>query len=315
MKISMATKMTKFPDDSQNVIKYVFETDEVCYEAVLYKYPTYAKRTVLCISTQCGCPVGCVFCGTGKKFIRNLTLTEIVDQVFMTLDDAGIIDVHSEEAFYYDNGIKYLCQPERLQIMFMSMGEPFLNYSETMGAIEMLNNLFPNAELLLSTIGPKKEVEFSDFLSQCSWRTKIGLQFSIHRAYDDLRNELIPFKNKMSLMEIRNYGVEWYAKTGRKVYLNYCIDDSGMCARPADYKKLMLLFPPNAFAFTFSVVCSADETMKDAGCRNLDTIRHFEQHFIDAGYNTRIFDPAGQDTIGGGCGQLWYVQQWMKKNR
>ena len=54
--------------------------------------------------------------------------------------------------------------------------------------------------------------------------------------------------------------------------------------------------------------------MKDAGYKNLDKIREFEERFLKAGYNTRIFDPAGQDDIGGGCGQLWYVQQWMKEN-
>jgi 23S rRNA (adenine2503-C2)-methyltransferase len=51
--------------------------------------------------------------------------------------------------------------------------------------------------------------------------------------------------------------------------------------------------------------------MKNAGFKNLDKIRDFEKQFLEAGYNTRIFDPAGQDDIGGGCGQLWYVQKWM----
>lgn len=55
--------------------------------------------------------------------------------------------------------------------------------------------------------------------------------------------------------------------------------------------------------------------MKDAGFKNLDAIRAFEQSFLEKGYNTRIFDPAGQDDIGGGCGQLWYVQDWMKAHK
>jgi 23S rRNA (adenine2503-C2)-methyltransferase len=52
--------------------------------------------------------------------------------------------------------------------------------------------------------------------------------------------------------------------------------------------------------------------MKSAGYRNIERIRKFESMFTEAGYDTRIFDPAGQDTIGGGCGQLFYVQEWMK---
>ena len=55
--------------------------------------------------------------------------------------------------------------------------------------------------------------------------------------------------------------------------------------------------------------------MKEAGYNNLDAIRDFEQAFMQKGYNTRIFNPAGQDDIGGGCGQLWYVQEWMKNNK
>lgn len=74
------------------------------------------------------------------------------------------------------------------------------------------------------------------------------------------------------------------------------------------------VFSPVVFNFTFSVVCSKDENMKEAGYKNLDEIRAFEKIFLEEGYNTRIFDPAGQDDIGGGCGQLWYVQQWMKEH-
>lgn len=47
---------------------------------------------------------------------------------------------------------------------------------------------------------------------------------------------------------------------------------------------------------------------------DLEKIRQFEQYFLQKGYNTRIFNPDGQDDIGGGCGQLWYVQQWMKEH-
>lgn len=55
--------------------------------------------------------------------------------------------------------------------------------------------------------------------------------------------------------------------------------------------------------------------MKDAGYKDLDFIRSVEQSFINKGYNTRIFDPAGQDDIGGGCGQLWFVQRWLAEHK
>ena len=75
-----------FTSKDANVSKFVFEKKinfkkDIAVESVLYKYNSYRERTVICCSTQCGCPVGCVFCGTGKFFIRNLTCDEIIEQV------------------------------------------------------------------------------------------------------------------------------------------------------------------------------------------------------------------------------------------
>ena len=284
-------------DSAQNVWKYIFHFEGAIAEAVLYRYNTFEDRTVLCVSVQSGCPVGCTFCGTGKRYIRNLSHREIVEQVEYIVNDK-IIDT--------DNCKKF-------QIMFMSMGEPFLNYEMVQRAIMTLGDLYPDAKLLVSTMGPKQEESLASFIRLSTRYPNIGLQFSIHSAFDVNRNTLIPFKDKLSLMEIRDYGIEWWHRTNRKVYLNYCVNDNNSGKR--NYDELRKLFPPNVFCFTFSVICSKDETMKDAGYRNLDKIREFEKRFTDQGYNTRIFDPAGQDTIGGGCGQLFYVQEWLKNNK
>lgn len=137
------------------------------------------------------------------------------------------------------------------------------------------------------------------------------MQFSIHKSTDTARDILIPYKEKLPLKEIRDIGIIWWNETGRHPYLNYCID--GTNNTDEDAERLMELFSPVVFNFTFSVVCSANESMKDAGFRELDTVRSFEARFFEKGYNTRVFNPDGQDDIGGGCGQLWYVQKWMKE--
>jgi 23S rRNA (adenine2503-C2)-methyltransferase len=196
--------------------------------------------------------------------------------------------------------------------MFMSMGEPFLNYEMVERAIISLSSLYQDAKLLVSTMGPRREENLKSFIRLSTRWSNIGLQFSIHSAFDVNRNLLIPFKDKLSLVEIRDYGIEWWHRTNRKVYLNYCVNGNNSGKR--NYDELRKLFSPNVFNFTFSVICSKDETMKSAGYRNLEKIREFEGMFLDQGYNTRIFDPAGQDTIGGGCGQLFYVQEWLKNN-
>lgn len=71
----------------QNVAKYVLRKPDAVAEAVLYRYPTYKERTVICCSTQSGCPVGCRFCGAGDYFNRSLTAEEITYQVVYLLDD------------------------------------------------------------------------------------------------------------------------------------------------------------------------------------------------------------------------------------
>ena len=159
-----------------------------------------------------------------------------------------------------------------------------------------------------------KAAGFKEGLFACTAKEidKVGLQFSIHKAYDDERNKLIPYEDKLSLSEIRDLGLLWWKESGRHPYLNYCID--GTNNRKTDELALMRLFSPLVFNFTFSVVCSANESMKDAGYKNIDIIREFETAFLAQGYNTRVFNPDGQDDIGGGCGQLWYVQQWMKEH-
>lgn len=287
-----------FESSEGNVWKYVFTSEDAVAEAVLYKYEDFYKRTVICCSTMSGCPVGCKFCGTGNKFVKNLTANEIVNQIETILSDKHIEDINE--------------RGKRVQFMFMSMGEPLLNWDNVEKAIRILHEKYNNAELLISTIAPKDSVAVSKMIALSKEIDKIGLQFSIHKSTDEARNVLIPYEDKYTLEQIRDLGTVWFTETGRRPYLNYCIDGTNNTME--DAQRLSALFSPMIFCFTFSVVCSANETMKDAGYKNLESIREFEKYFMEKGYNTRVFNPAGQDDIGGGCGQLWYVQQWMKDN-
>ena len=291
-------KMQVLESSEENVWKYIFTSEEIVLESVLYKYGSFDERTVICCSVQSGCKIGCTFCGTGKNFIGNITSDQIVQQVKDVLKDKGIEDINSR------------C--ERFQIMFMSMGEPMDNIDAVIEAIKILNKRYPNAELLLSTIGMEDDEAFNKIIRVSQAIDKVGLQFSIHETTDIARNLLIPFKKKYTLREIRDRGTAWSIATGRKVYLNYCVGEHNSIIEDAE--NLKQLFSPVVFNMTFSVICEADETMQETACQNLDTIRQFEKWFIADGYNTRIFDPAGQDDIGGGCGQLWFVQDFLNKS-
>jgi 23S rRNA (adenine2503-C2)-methyltransferase len=290
--MQMWTNVNVFEDEKEHVKKYVFEKDDIAVESVLYRYPTYEERTVLCISTMCGCPMGCRFCGTGDYFVRNLTADEIVGQAEYILETQ--IDV-------YPGDIK------KLQIMVMSMGEPALNKALE-EAFETLYAKYPNAALLISSSGPK--VSYAWIREMSKRIPTVGLQFSIHESTDEARDKLIPFEKKLNLQEIADEGVKWYNDTGRKPYFNYCAHDGNNTYE--DVSRLLTLFHPSIWNATVSVICERDAHEEATNDKQRDLAIEFGNKLVANGYDVRVFDPAGQDTIGGGCGQLWYVQDWMK---
>lgn len=292
-------KHTIFLSSDSNVKKFVFESgggtkEPIAVEAVLYKYGSYTERTVICCSTQCGCPVGCSFCGTGKFFVRNLTAEEIVDQVHIIMQEVD-------------------CKPseiKKFQIMFMSMGEPMMNYEELEKAIYVLFNYYPGAQLLISTSAPVGMIHYLPRLITLSKTIpNVGLQFSVHEATDEARQKLIPTRTS-TLAQISCLGATWAAYTGRRPYFNYCVHEGNNSY--TDAVRLSQYFNPDVWECTLSVICQKDESMKSSIDRQLSIIRDFEGYMVWQGFSIRVFNPAGQDDIGGGCGQLWYFQKWLK---
>lgn len=277
-----------------NVSKYVFDFGSAVAEAVLYKYPTYEERTVICCSTQSGCPVGCCFCGAGDAFVRSLTSDEIVAQVQYLFADRGIDAT----------------RVRRCQIMFMSMGEPLLNLANLFDAIQTLYVLYPRFSLLISTSAPAINYELVSALSVEI--PTIGLQFSVHESTDEARNKLIPFEGKLDLYEISREGEKWHAATGRQPFFNYCAHAGNTSIE--DSRRLYMMFNPAVWQATVSVVCERDESVAAANERQRKLATDFMEKLAYYGYSTRCFDPAGQDDIGGGCGQLWFVQDWMRNH-
>jgi len=288
------TMIKRIDSTESDVCKFVFTTSEYVAESVLYKYPDYKTRTVICCSTMSGCPMGCRFCGAGDYFIKNLTGEQIVEQVDHSLQETKVDP----------------STIERLQIMFMSMGEPLLNKKGLVDALNILYRKYPNAALLISTSAPSVDMGWVNEISKRI--PTIGLQFSVHESTDAKRNELIPFKKKMTLKEIADAGLSWYQATGRLPYFNYCAHNDN--STPEDVDRLLMLFNPSIWNATVSVICERNEGLPTRSDEQRSLADNFSQKLIENGYNVRVFDPAGQDDIGGGCGQLWFVQQWMNDN-
>jgi 23S rRNA (adenine2503-C2)-methyltransferase len=179
--------------------KYLFQTnDDHIIEAVIIPE---AKRTTLCISTQIGCPLDCKFCATGLMgFKRNLTSGEIFDQYMLASknwDKAPITN-----------------------IVYMGMGEPLLNYLNTLKSLEIFaegkTKDISLRRVTVSTAGiSPKIVELADS------GIKVKLALSLHSLFEETRNKIMPINKKYSLGNNLE-AVRYYAnQTGTKITFEY----------------------------------------------------------------------------------------------
>jgi len=201
--------------------KIVFKLKEgFLIESVLMKHRD--KRCTVCVSSQVGCKMGCEFCATGQQgFKRNLSLSEIVDQI---LHFARILKKFSEKIN---------------NIVFMGMGEPFLNYDNVLGAIRVVNDkdgLNVGARhISISTAGITEGIE-----KLAKEPLQINLAISLHAPTDKLRLELMPINKNYPIEKIL-FAVDNYIKnTKRRVMFEYLMID-GVNDSEKEAKELALL--------------------------------------------------------------------------
>ena len=171
-------------------------------EAVIMHYD---RRRTLCISTQAGCAMACVFCATGQMgFRRHLSNGEIIEQVL-----------------YYARQLN--SQGERVtNVVVMGMGEPFHNYDETMKAIDRLNdpigfNLGAR-RFTISTVGLIPAIQ--RFTTE---KRQINLAISLHAADDELRSSLLPANRKFPLDPLLNACKDYVVQTGRRITFEWAL--------------------------------------------------------------------------------------------
>lgn len=190
----------KVQRSADGTIKYLFHLEDDEYvEAV--KIPEY-NRLTLCISSQVGCPLGCRFCRTaGMGFIRDLEVGEILAQVAVIR--AG------------------LSADQRItNLVFMGMGEPFLNYENVKKAVEILRSEkgfgIGYRKITVSTSGHVDGIyRLSDDL------LKVRLAISLNCADQDVRRKLMPIANKYPLSELKRAARYYCDKFGVRVTFEY----------------------------------------------------------------------------------------------
>ena len=168
-------------------------------------------RFTQCISTQVGCPMGCAFCASGSRgVVRSLTADEIVAE-YMAGRRLG----------------------EITNIVVMGMGEPFMNYDETMRALKLINaGKGPNLgarHITLSTCGV-----VPGFTKLAAEGIQFELSVSLHAPNDTLRNELMPVNKRWPIDELLTACADYTTKTKRIITFEYTVikgvNDSRACA-------------------------------------------------------------------------------------
>ena len=189
---------------SDKTIKCAFSVgDGKVVEGVLI--PT-ATRTTACISSQVGCSLSCTFCATGRlKLMRNLTAGEIVDQVV-----------------YLKNQAEDRYRTPLTNIVYMGMGEPLLNYKNTLRSIEMITSpeglgMSPK-RITVSTAGIAKMIrKLGDD------EVKFNLALSLHAANDKKRSHIMEINDSNNLEELADALRYFHQKTDARITFEYII--------------------------------------------------------------------------------------------
>ena len=267
--------------------KTLFELhDGQVIEAVLMRYDpdtfTGRGRRTLCISTQAGCAMGCVFCATGQMgFRRHLTSGEIIAQVM-----------------YYARMLKEENEVVT-NIVLMGMGEPFHNYDNTMAAIDRLNDpdgyKFGARRFTISTVGLVPMIRrFADEKRQ------VNLAISLHAADDESRVSMLPINKKYKIDDVIEACRYYVFQTGRRITFEWAlingVNDTPEVARKLAARLKGLLCHVNAIPLNPTAGFEGRATDRQRAAL-------FKETLEQAGIPCTIRMKRGID-IQAGCGQL-----------
>ncbi|NOY74938.1 MAG: 23S rRNA (adenine(2503)-C(2))-methyltransferase RlmN [Kiritimatiellaeota bacterium] len=249
-------------------------------EAVVLKAPgESADRTTFCLSSQVGCPVGCVFCASGSKGLeRNLTTAEIVEQLLHCCAIAGT-------------------RPDNL--VFMGVGEPLLN----------MDNLLPALSLIVSparfAMAPRRiTISTSGWTPGVKRLAKAGKQFnlavSLHGTTDTVRAKVVPDEFRRPIDEVLEACREYRAETGRMITFEYTLvaDLNDSPAQAAELAKLALAHHAKINLIPLNPVENSTLEAPDE-----DRTKSFLAILLSSGVQATCRTRKG-DSIDAACGQL-----------
>ena len=284
--IGSTTETHRVVSEDGETMKLLLNLDtNTAVEAVLMQYPSTKlfghPRSTICVSTQIGCAMGCVFCATGQMgFETNLKAEHIVSQV---IHFAEILEQRGEHV---------------TNLVFMGMGEPMANYDEMIRAVKILTHDrgfgLSQRHITISTIGITSGID-----KLAEENLQIGLAISLHAPNNELRKELVPTAGPNSVEDIIEAGRRYYKKTGRRVTFEYALME-GINDSPEIATELAHLLKGNGSHVNLIPINPTAGNFKRP---SEDRVLEFERILYNAGVNCTVRVEKGTE-ISAACGQL-----------
>jgi 23S rRNA (adenine2503-C2)-methyltransferase len=239
------------------------------------------RRATICISSQIGCAVDCQFCLTALLGVkRNLTAGEIVGQVCAILRDQQVSPPQ-----------------DRVNLVFMGMGEPFLNYDNLMKAVRLLVDGVgvPESRMTVSTAGIVPRIR--DFGSE-PVRPKLAI--SLNASNDMLRSELMPINRKWNLSALIDAAREFPLRQRERLTFEYVLLDKKNDA-PENAREVVQLI--RGLRAKVNLIALNPGPGINFQTPSEERVRLFQQILRDADIPAFVRRPRGRD-IYAACGQL-----------
>ena len=268
-------EITKSDKSSDGTKKFLVQmSDGTSVETALLKM---GNRMSACVSTQAGCPVGCPFCVSGGGFERNLTAGEIAYQ-FVAMERTAGREIGS--------------------VVFMGMGEPFLNTDATLGAIRILNSpKMRGLGIRHITVSTSGIVPGIDAFTASGLGARLAV--SLHAARDELRNELVPCNSNYPLRELMVSLRNYQQVTGDRVTIEYALF-KGVNDSLADARELVRLLHG---LHSFVNLIPGNKNKSGYERSTPENVLRFQSVLRSAGFESEIRAERGGE-INAACGQL-----------
>jgi len=243
--------------------------------------PVAWGRATICVSSQVGCAVNCKFCFTALLGVkRNLEAGEIVGQIAAVLRDQGV-------------------EPplQRVNIVFMGMGEPFLNYENFMKSVRLLTEGvgIPESRMTVSTAGIVPRIY--DFGRE-TVRPKLAI--SLNGSNDALRSEVMPLNRKWNLAELMKAAREFPLRARERLTFEYVVL-AGVNDAPEQAREVVELV--RGMRAKVNLIALNPGTELPYRTPQQERVLAFQKILVGAGIPTFVRRPRGRD-IFAACGQL-----------